>query len=330
LQGQVSNAPYIGLWTRLETFQRAELTSLLEERTVIRASSLRNTLHILAAEDYFFLHPMLRNVLNRQLHLFARNREDFNLDSFTAHMRAYIREQPRTAVELRAEMEACYPGLGKQQLADALRMHLALVQPAPAGTWNFTGKPTHVEATAWLGATRIEKQADPRQLILRYLAAFGPASVKDIQLWSGARGLQHTLDELRPILLTFRDEQGKELFDLPQAPRPAAETPAPVRFLPDFENLLLSYVDRRRIIADKYRPLLFTGNSRLITFLVDGFVGGTWKIERQPASITLIIQPFEPLSQEVQRQLSEEGEQLLHWIEEDAESYEIQFVPQQQ
>src|SRR5258708_9539028 len=143
LQGQVSNAPYIGLWTRLHSFQRDSLTALLESRQVVRASSLRITLHLMTAEDYVLIHPLLQPALSRKLHLFARQAESFDLDQFTAVMRAYIQQQPRTGVELRAKMEEFFPGMGKQQLADAVRMHLALIQPIPAGTWGFTGSPTH-------------------------------------------------------------------------------------------------------------------------------------------------------------------------------------------
>src|SRR5260370_27396154 len=177
LQGQVSNAPYFGLWTRLNVFQRADLTALLEDRQVVRASSLRGTLHILTADDYLLFHSILQPTLSRNLHLFARKTEGFGLDQFVAEMRAYVQEQPRTAVELRAKMEELYPGMGQQQIADAVRMHLALIQTLPAGTWGFTGKPAHTEASAWLGRPFADPEVGLPQLILRYLAAFVPASV---------------------------------------------------------------------------------------------------------------------------------------------------------
>jgi hypothetical protein len=227
---------------------------------------------------------------------------------------------------LRAKMEELYPDMGKQHIADSVRMHLALIQPIPAGTWGFTGKPVHIEATAWLGRPRAEQEAGRQQLILRYLAAFGPASVQDIQTWSALTRLQQDIEALRPELLTFRDEQGRELFDLPDAPRPEADTPAPVRILPDFDNLLFSYADRRRVIADEYRSSVFIGNSRCTTFLVDGFVRGIWKIERTATSATLVIEPlFKPLSPQVQNELQEEGERLMRWILDGAETFDIQF-----
>lgn len=326
LQGQVSNAPYFGLWARLHTFQRADLTALLERREVVRASSLRGTLHILTAEDYLLLQPVLQSTLSRNLHLFAKKAPGFALDQFASKMQAYVQEQPRTAVELRAKMEELYPGMGQQQIADAVRMHLALIQILPAGTWGFTGKPAHTEAAAWLGRPLADPELGLPQLVLRYLAAFGPASVKDIQKWSSLNRLQQTIDALRPELLTFRDEQGRELFDLPHAPRPEADTPAPVRFLPPFDNLLLAYAEHGRIMEKTYYPSVFSTNGLIAaTFLVDGFVRGQWKVERTPASSTLVIYPFEPLSPSLQNDLRAEGERLMRWVVDDAKTFEIQF-----
>lgn len=326
LQGQVSNAPYLGLWTRLHSFQRAELTALLTGRQVIRASSLRGTLHILTAQDYLLFHSVLQPALSRQLQLFARQTEGFDIDRFCAAMRASIQEQPRTGVELRAKMEAFSPGMGKQHIVDALRMHLALIQPLPAGTWGFTGQPTHIEASAWLGHPLADPEVGRQQLIVRYLAAFGPASVQDLQKWSGVTRLSADLEVLRPVLLVFRDEQGRELFDLPDAPRPPADTPAPVRFLPAFDTLLLSYAERGRIMADAYYHAIFSKNGLISsTFLVDGFVRGVWKVERTTTSATLVIEPFEPLSHQVQNDLQEEGERLIRWVADDWEAFAIKW-----
>lgn len=325
LQGQVSNAPYIGLWIRLRDFQRSDLTRLLEQRQVVRASSLRITLHLLSAEDYLHIHPLLQPTLSRSLQIFAKQTPDFDMQRFTAQIRSYVQEQPRTSVELRARMEELYPGMGQHRIADAVRIHLALIQPPPAGTWGFTGKPTHTEATAWLGRPLAAPEGGVRRLVLRYLAAFGPASVQDMQIWSGLTRLQQAVDLLRPELLAFRDEQGRELFDLPHAPRPPADTPAPVRFLPDFDNLLFSHADRRRVIADEHRSSIFIGNSRCTSFLVDGFVRGTWKIERTASGSILHITPFEPLTDQERDAVREEAEHLMRWITDGKEPFDIQF-----
>ena len=325
LQGQVSNAPYLGLWTRLRAFERAALTALLEQRQGVRASSLRGTLHLLLAEDYLWLHPLLQSTLSRNLHLFARKTRDFEMARFVEMMRTYVQEQPRTARALRARMEEFFPGMGQQQITDSVRMYLGLIQIPPAGLWGFTGQPVHVRAEDWLGRPPVSVEDGLPRLVHRYLAAFGPASAKDVQAWSGLSGIQPVLEKLRPELRVYRDERGRELFDLPDAPMPAPETPAPVRFLPAFDNLIYAYAERQRVIAANHQPFLSTGNLIVQIFLVDGFARGTWKIEHQGASTILVIEPFEPLSPSTQNELHEEGERLLRWAAADAETYDIRF-----
>jgi len=328
LQGQVHNAPYIGLWTRLQSFQRADLTRLLEHRQIVKATLMRCTLHLMTADDYVLLRLALQPALSRALHpFFARQTNGIDSDQFAALVRVYIQEQPRTGVELRAKFAEFFPGIKNlAHMGDGIRAHMPLVQVFPSGTWGFTGRPAYTEASSWLGRPLAAPEVGLRHLILRYLAAFGPASVRDIQAWSGLTRLQGAIEELRPELRTFRDEQGSELFDLPDAPLPSAERPAPVRFLPEFDNLLLAHADRRRVVADEYRPFVFIGNAGVRgTFLVDGFVHGAWKIERTPASATLVIEPFEPLSDTVRQDLLSEGERLMRWVSDGAETFEIQF-----
>jgi hypothetical protein len=328
LQGQVQNAPYLGLWTRMRAFERADLTNLIEQKQVVRAASLRMTLHLMRAEDYVLLHPILQTLpRSRRLLLFARQAEDFDPVQFQALMRAYLQEKPRTGAEVRRKMGEIFPGLPQDQIVSSAIMQLALIQTFPAGKWNFTGPLTYAEAETWLDRPFASVSESLRHLILRYLEAFGPASVRDIQAWSGVTKLQSTVNTLRSELITYRDERGQELFDLPGAPCPEAEVPAPVRLLPAFDNLLLAHEDRRRIIADTYRPFVFPGQAMVRpTFLVDGYVQGTWKIERKIAQTTLVIEPFDPLSDQVRNALWEEGERLMNWIGDGAETFEIQFT----
>jgi hypothetical protein len=163
---------------------------------------------------------------------------------------------------------------------------------------------------------------------LRYLGAFGPATVKDVQTWSGLSRLSGVIERLRPRLRIFRDERGKELFDVPDAPMPDPDTPAPPRFLPEFDNLILSHADRTRVIAEEYRKAIASKNGMVpATVLVDGFVCGTWKTERSRGKANLEIRPFEPLTKEDRDALAEEGERLIRFVAEPdgAESYEIRF-----
>jgi hypothetical protein len=279
----------------------------------------------MSAEDYLSIHPLLQPKFSRNLHIFASRTPGFDLEWFTSEMRSFIQKQPRTAAELRLQMEELYPGMGQPRIVDAVRIYLALIQITPAGLWGFTGKPKHIEASSWLGRPLTAAEGEPGNLFLRYLRAFGPASIEDFQAWSGLAGVKQVLKALRPQLLTFRDEQNRELFDIPDAPRPPANAPAPVRFLPDFDNLLFSHADRRRVIAEDVRTSLFVDNSTCAAFLVDGFVQGRWKIKSKESGGTLLIESLEPLDEPTSGVLEGEGRQLMAWMFGDSKPIEIEF-----
>lgn len=327
LQAQTSNAPYIGLWTRLQDFQRDELTHLMEQRQVVRATLMRSTLHLMTAEDYLQFRSVLQPALTRALNAFFGQRaKGLDIESIVTIARAYVEEQPRSFPDIRTHLTLRDPEREPELLAYAIRTHLPLVQIPPGGTWGFAGSPLHITAESWLRRQLCTSEG-PQALILRYLAAFGPASVQDMQTWSGLGRLQSAVDELKPQLRSFQDEQGKVLFDLPDLPILPGDTPAPVRFLPEFDNVILSHADRRRVIADKHRSSVFLSAGRVrATFLVDGFVAGTWKITRERDVATLIIESFEPLSHEHRNALNEEGERLVRFVEDKAESFVVQFV----
>lgn len=333
LQAQAPNAPYIGLWTRLRDLQRADLTALLERRQVVRATLMRSTLHLVTAADYLFLRPVLQPALTRALHaFFAQRAKDLELEAISAAAREYVRERPRTFPELRALLVERFPAVEPETLAYAVRTHLPLVQVPPGGAWDFAGSPAHALAETWLGQPLADAPAPGalRELILRYLAAFGPASVRDIQTWSGLVRLRDAVEALRPALRTYRDERGVLLYDLPDVSIPPAGSPAPPRYLPEFDNLILSHADRTRVIADTHRPSVFLSAGRVrATFLVDGFVQGTWKIERSRANdgtATLIVEPFAPLPDDARRALTAEGERLIRFIAGDAAPYAVRFT----
>ncbi len=327
LQAQVVNPPYIGLWTRLRDFHRADLTWLLEQRQVVRATMMRSTLHLMTADDYLLLRPLLQPALTRALHaFFAKQAMGIDVNPFISAARAYVEEQPRTFVELRAKLTELFPHTDPALMAYIVRTHVPLVQTPPGGVWGFAGSPAHALAESWLGRP-LTVSANLRPLVLRYLAAFGPATVRDIQAWSGMVRLSGALHELKPELRLFRDESGNELFDLPDAVLPDEDSPALPRFLPEFDNLLLSHTERRRVIADRDRSAVFLTVGRVrATFLIDGFVRGTWKIEKASDTATLIIEPFESLSQKMRDALIEEGEQLLRFVEDRAEAFDIRFA----
>lgn len=183
-------------------------------------------------------------------------------------------------------------------------------------------------ADTWLGRS-LTAGGTPEQLVLRYLAAFGPASAADAQTWSGLQGLAPVFESLRPQLLVFKGESGRrELFDLPGAPRPGDDAPAPARFLPEFDNLVLAHADRTRLLADEHRGALVTKNLRVrATFLWDGMVAGTWEIQRKRASATLAMTPFEALPARAVKELTAEAEALLRFAADDAETFAVQVTP---
>ncbi|WNZ61041.1 winged helix DNA-binding domain-containing protein [Myxococcus sp. MxC21-1] len=183
----------------------------------------------------------------------------------------------------------------------------------------------YATAESWLGQ-RFEPAAPPDALVMRYLAAFGPASARDLQAWSGLSRMGAVLERLRPELRAYRDEHGVELFDIPNARRPDPDTPAPVRFLSEFDSVLLAHADRTRIISDAARKRVFTLNGIVrATILVDGFVRGTWRIERARGTATLCITPFARLSREDRAALSDEGGRLLAFAAADVQHADIRF-----
>lgn len=332
LQAQVPNPPYIGLWARLWNFHREDLTRLIEDRRVVRATLMRSTLHLTTMEDYLLLRPALQPVLARALRAtFGKRTRDLDVDRLVAAARTYLEGQPRTLAELRAFLSGLEPGEDPEAMVSTVaRAHLPLVQVPPGGSW---GRATRAYALAesWLGRPLAAPEESLRHLVLRYLAAFGPATVEDVQKWSGLLRLRDATEELKPELHAFRDEHGRELLDLPDAPRPDPDTPVPHRFLPEYDNLLLSHADRTRVLVDEYR----TGVSRPLaviraTFLVDGFVAGAWEIEQagDGSSATLVIEPFGPLPMEEREALLDEGERLVRFVAEPdgAEAFGVRFA----
>ncbi len=328
LQAQVPNPPYIGLWTRLVDFQRDELTRAMQERLVVRAALMRSTLHLLSADDHPRVRPLLQPALDRALNAFFGSRaRGLDIPALMEIARAFLLENPRTTGELRARLLEAMPDRDGDALVYAVRNNLPLVQVPPAGTWG-SGAAIYAVAEQWLGS-QAAGDSTLGNLFRRYLVAFGPASVMDFQAWSGLVKLKDALAPFLPGLRTFRDEDGKVLYDLPDLPLPPADTPAPARLVPEYDNLLLSHADRRRVIADDDRPKVFLSAGRVLgTVLVDGFVCGTWKLEREKKVTALLISPFAALSAADHDALAAEGEHLLRFVDADAPTLELRFVPQ--
>jgi hypothetical protein len=326
LQAQIPNPPYIGLWTRLRQFERDDLTRLMGERQIVRAAMMRSTLHLVTAADHHRFRATIQPALVRALAAFFGKRANgLDAEKLVQAVRPYLEEAPRTTGQLRALLLEVEPERDADAMAYLLRTYLPLIQVPPGGTWGTGSSATYVTAESWLGQP--DGEADPPTLFRRYLAAFGPASVADFQTWSGLTKLKDAFKNLKSDLRLYHDETGRELVDLTEAPLPDEDTPAPVRFIPEYDNLLLAHADRTRIITDEYRARVFLSAGRVrSTFLVDGFVAGAWKAVRVKNTAALIIEPFVPLSMQEQEALTREGECLIRFIEDDAQNYEIRFA----
>ncbi len=327
MQAQAPLAPYAGLWTRLDGFVPGDLADLIEGRDVVRVALMRGTVHLVTAGDCLFLRPLIQPLLDRALRTgYGRRVEELDIDEIVKAGRALVEERPRTFAELGAALGERWPGADTTALAQVIRARVALVQVPPRGIWGRGGQAAHTSAEAWLGRP-LDTGASAETMVGRYLAAYGPATVKDLQTWSGLTRLREVVERLRPSLRAFRDENGAELLDLPGAPRPVAETPAPPRFLPEYDNLLRSHADRSRVIADEHRARIATPNDApRPVFLVDGFAAGTYTITRERGSAYLTIEPFEPLTAADEEALTAEGERLLAFAAADAGDRDIRVV----
>jgi hypothetical protein len=328
MQAQAPLAPYVGLWTRLEDFKPDELARLLVERGVVRSPLMRATIHLVTGRDCLALHPVMQPALARVLAgtSYARGLADIDVDALLVTTRALLADRPRTLAEFRTDLAKQFPGYDAASLASATQFLIPLVQVPPRGVWGRGGRATWTTVEHWLGAA-LDASTTIDDVVLRYLVAFGPATVADVRMWSGLAGLQDVVERLRPNLRAFRDEHGRELLDQPDAPLPDPETPVPVRYLPEFDNVLLAHADRTRIISDGHRRRMITKNGLVRGgVLVDGFVCGQWKVDRERGAATLNVELFEPITKADKNALVEEGERLLAFAAGDARSRDIQFT----
>jgi hypothetical protein len=310
LQAQNVKPPYLQLAARLEGFTVDDLSALMASRQVARMATLRSTIHTHTADDCLTLRPLVQTALERELRIFRTRLAQVDLVRLADHVRQFVEERPRPVKELRTELLRLWPEADPLALVIAARCLLPLVQTTPRGLWSRSGQVTLTTAQHWFG--RDAGPAPVTATVLRYLRAFGPASVKDMQAWCGLTRLRDAFERLRPDLVTFHDENGVELFDLPDAPRPDADTEAPPRFLPEYDNLLLGHADRSRVVPDAYRGRTWRGNSTYRAFLVDGFLAGIWQPpELSDDGATLSVQAFNTLTRAQRSAVTEEGEQLL-------------------
>jgi hypothetical protein len=322
MQAQEPKHPFIGLWTRLEDFSADALVAAIAAREVVRATLMRSTLHLFSAADYVALRTALQPPPSVSLRVLGARAEGLDPDAVVPAARELLAGHPLNFDAIRAGLVERFPAVNDRALGYAARTLVPLVMVPGEGRWGYPRVAEFGLAEEVLDA-RLAPPA-PDALAERYLGAFGPASVADLQTWSGVAGFKGVLDGMRDRLEVFADERGRELFDLPDAPRPGAGAAAPVRFLPEFDNLVLAYDDRSRVIAAEHRPLVTTRNLRVkATFLVDGVVAGIWTIAVKRRVATVTLEPFGRLPQRALKELTAEGEALARFAEPEARDHAV-------
>ena len=290
LQAQNPLDPYLALWSRLDGFEPHKLGRLIEDRSLVRTVVMRSTIHLVTGDDALFLRPLTQPVMTMEIarHLeYAPLLVGVDIEPVLAYAHPLLTETPMSGRKLREALAVRFPDLPAAAIAYACRCYLPLVQVPPRGVWGKTLQVTSTPLDTWLGRP-LRTDATIDEAVLRYLAAFGPAIVSDLAAWSRLTGFREVIDRLRPWLRTFTDEKGRQLVDVPDAPRPDPDTPAPVRFLPEYDNVLLSHADRSRFGEN---AKMFTSDFGAFkgSVLVDGMVRAIWHYEVDSDSGTATV-----------------------------------------
>ena len=322
LQAQAPVPPFVGLWTRLGGFEESELRALIDERRIVRATMMRHTIHFVTADDYVWMRPTIQPALDASFGGQTRTRlAGVSLARFLDSARQEFAKRALTFAEVKQLIRTRAPDSDVDALAYAVRTHIELIGVPNGSRWRFGGRAPFASAEEWLG--RPLEAPDPRELVRRYLAAFGPATPGDATAWSGVGGMRAVFESMRHELRVFRDEAGRELFDVPDGLLPAADSEAPVRFLPEYDNTLLGHRDRTRVIADEHRRLVYIGPGLMTgTVLVDGFAAATWRVRDGE----LVLEPFRILTRAEKKAIEPEGEALFAWLHPDRGGSRIRFA----
>jgi hypothetical protein len=317
LQAQTPHTWYTSLWSRLAAFDPEEVSRLLEERALVRIAVMRGTIHLLTAEDALDWRPLHDDFILRATRgAFGRHWKELDLDAVAVAGRELLEESPLTFAALGKALAERFPDRDPAALGQLVRARLPLVQVPPRGMWGRSGAVAHTTAEHWLGRSGAA-EPDLPAFIGRYLAGFGPATVMDVQAHCGLTRLKEVME--RMDLRTFVTEDGRTLNDLPEAPRPAEDVPAPVRMLPDFDNTLISFADRSRTgVLDPVLSARAWPEHGPIpgTVLIDGTVQATWSLARIPKAKagTLTVTPFRALTAAERDAVEAEGLSLLAFL----------------
>lgn len=334
MQAQEPFDPYTAMWSRLEGFRAEELSDLIATKQAVRAPSmLRTTIHLLTARDWLALRPVLQVVQEQGFRgsPFWRNLEGLDLDEVVAEGRRLLDEQPRSGNELGKALAERWPDRDATSLGYAVRSLVPVVQLPPRALWGRSGRPILATAEHWLGAP-VGTDDNPDAMILRYLAAFGPASVMDAQAWCWRTKLGEAFERLRPKLRSYRAEDGRELFDVPDGPLPDPDTPVPVRFFPTYDNIFLGHKDRSRLMHDDVTwggdPAQFDV-FRWGSLSVDGFIVGGWRHvqDKKAGRSTIVAMPVVPLPAGSMRDVEDEAIALSGFLAPNATDRDVRFEP---
>lgn len=325
LQAQEPLAPHVALWSRLERFDPHELGRLLTDREAVRLALMRATVHLVTVRDALVLRPLVQGVVER-VHGAAFGRRMGGVDpaALAQRVRELLAAGPMTAREVARTLVEQGFGDDVEAMTSAVRAYVALVQLPPRGVWGAGGRAIYATLESWTGRP-LEPRPSIEEVVRRYLRAFGPASSADMRRWSGLTGLKAVLERMRPEFETFRDERGRELFDVPDAPLPDPDVPAPVRFLGEYDNVLLGHDDRTRIIPPEVLRAT-TPAPGVGSLLVGGMLRATWRIERDgKRSAVLAIRPAGPLARAQRDEIEAEAQRLVDLVAADAERRDVRF-----
>lgn len=329
MQAQAPFPPYFGLWSRIAAFRAEELAESIENARVVRIVLMRGTVHLVTATDAAFLRPLVQPVMDTDLRTNTQHRQALaGVDPAAVATigRGLFADGPLWHSELGERLAREFPGTSPSSLVHAARNLIPLVQVPPRAVWGQSGHVRLLPLETWTGVG-VETNPSLERMLLRYLAAFGPASVADAQSWSGLTRLGEVMERIRPQLVTFTSESGAELFDLPDAPRPEPDMRMPVRIVAAFDNLLLSHADRSRVISVDSRAKLFTRNGVFPpVVLVDGRVAGEVKLTRERARSLISVVPYRRLSKAHQASVAAEARRMSKFAAPDAAEHEVTFV----
>lgn len=326
LQAQQSNDPYIGLWSRLENFRHEDLTALIVEKTLLRATTMRGTLHLHTVPDLVGFRALVQGFLSAQWQSNFLKR--FGEEDRAAVRKAGLRlldKGPTTAGALGKALKEKFPTAEPLSLSALLALHETLIQVPPTRLWRNGGAPLLQRIERYLPDAPKPKLTRT-DLVRRYLAAYGPASINDMQIWCRLTKLSVEFKQIEKELAVFEDENGRTLYDLPDAPRPHEDTPAPVRFLPLYDNVYLGYDDRRRMLSPATAHLINMFQAFKPAVLIDGQVNAGWTITTKKGAAMLEIETYRKLMKREQRDLEAEGTAFAKFLEPEAKSWTVTFV----